>query len=58
MLLASKILAVAGFFLFAAAIALIFLEEVFEVKWLHCIAVICATLSPFLFFAMLVVAFW
>lgn len=58
MLLASKILAVAGLFLFVAAIALMFLEEVFEIGWLHCIAVICATLSPFMFLAMLVVAFW
>lgn len=58
MLLASKILAVAGLFLFVAAIALMFLEEVFEVEWLHYVAVICAVLSPFMFLAMLVVAFW
>lgn len=58
MILASKILAVSGLFLFAAAIALVFLEAVFEVEWLHCIAMICATLSSFMFLAMLVVAFW
>lgn len=58
MLLASKILAVSGLFLFVAAIALMFLEEVFEIGRLHCIAVICAVLSPFMFLAMLVVAFW
>lgn len=58
MILASKILAVAGLFLFVAAIALMFLEEVFEVKWPHDVAVICAVLSPFMFLAMLVVAFW
>lgn len=58
MLLASKILAVAGLFLFVAAIALMFLEEVFEIGWLHCVAMICAVLSPFMFLAMLVVAFW
>lgn len=58
MLLAGKILAAAGCFLFVAAIALMFLEEVFEIGWLHHVAMICAVLSRFMFLAMLVVAFW
>ena len=58
MLLASKILAVAGLFLFVAAIVLEFLGEELEIGWPHYVAVNCAVLSPFMFLAMLVVAFW
>ena len=58
MLLASKILAVAGFFIFVAAIVLEFLGEEFEIGWPHAVAVNCEVLSPVMFLAMLVVAFW
>lgn len=58
MLLASKILAVAGFFLFVAAIVLEFLGEELEVGWPHAVAVNCAILSPFMFLAMLIVLYW
>lgn len=58
MILASKILAVAGLFLFIASIVLKFLGEEFEIEWPYDVAVICEVLSPFMFLAMLVVAFW